>query len=108
MKSRVCLPSPKIVVGSPTAIRSRKIAITALERGLLPRPVDVRESQRDVAGAEEPVPTGDVPLGCELRDPIRRDRPQRGLLDRRPVALSVDRTAGRAEDDVRAARPRRL
>src|SRR5947207_1746637 len=81
---------------------------TALERGLLPRAVDVRESQRDVVRAEEPVPTADVFLAGELRDPVRRDRLPRRVLRRRPVALAVDRPAGRAEDDVRPVRASRL
>src|SRR5438874_11358082 len=80
----------------------------SLEARLLPRPVDVREPQRDVPGLEEPVPAADVLLTCELRDAVRRDRDPRCILRRRAVAFAVDRPAGRAEDDVRAVRPRRL
>ena len=80
----------------------------ALEARFLPRPEDVREAERDVAGAEEPVPAGDVLLARQLRDPVRRDRAARCILRRRPVALAVDRAAGRAEDDVRPVYARGL
>src|SRR5438874_722604 len=74
---------------------------TALEARFLPRPVDVREPERDVPGAEEAVPAGYVFLARQLRDPVWRDRAPRSVLRRRLVALAVDGAAGRAEDDVR-------
>ena len=49
----------------------------ALERGRLARPVDVGEAQDDVARAVDAVPAGEVLLGAELRDPVRRERPSR-------------------------------
>ena len=76
---------------------------------LLPRPVDVAEaaastcarpcSRFHVARYSSPA-SFDVPYGESGR---RRRR-----LGRGPVALAVDRAAGRREDDLRAVAPRRL
>ena len=54
------------------------------------------------------VPAGEVLLGAELRDAVRRERPERRVLGRGAVALAVDRAARRREDDLRAGAPRRL
>jgi hypothetical protein len=75
---------------------------------VLPRPVDVPVPERDVPRAVKAVERGQVLLAGELRDPVRRQRPSLGGLRRRPVALAVDRAAGRAEDDLRLDRVRRL
>ena len=77
----------------------------ALEPGVLPRPVDVREAQRDVRGAVDAVPAGEVLLAALLRDPVRRERRNGDVLVGRAGALAVDRPAGRGED--RPARPAR-
>ena len=46
----------------------------ALEARLLPRAEDVAEAERDVPAAVDAVPAGEVLLGAELRDPVRRER----------------------------------
>jgi hypothetical protein len=61
-----------------------------------------------VTRAVEPVVRRQVLLTRELRDAVRRERPSLRVLRRRAVALSVDGAAGRAEDDLRVARTRRL
>ena len=81
---------------------------TSLERRRLPRPVHVREAERDVAGAEQPVPPREVLLAGQLREAVWGDRATRRVLARRSVALPVDRPARRAEDDLRAVRAGRL
>ena len=73
----------------PVAVDRRRLACgepleedrdhAALERRRLARAVDVREPQRDVARAEDPVPAFDVHLGRPFREPVRRHRSQGGL-----------------------------
>jgi dTMP kinase len=79
-----------------------------LQACLLSWAVDVRQPQDDMAGPVDPVPAAEVLLAAELRDPVRGQRVARGVLRRRPVALAVDRAAGRGEDDLRAGLARRL
>ena len=82
----------------------------ALEARRLARPEDVPEPGDDVARAVDAVEADEVLLGAELRDPVRRERPERAVLERGPVALAVDRAARRGEDDPRPrarAPPRR-
>ncbi len=74
----------------------------ALEPRILARPVDVRKAEDDVPRAVDSVPAGQILLGAELRDPVRRHRRQACSLIGRTVALAVDRAAGGREDDLRA------
>src|SRR5215217_6790104 len=63
----------------------------ALEPRVLARPVLVREPEHDVARAVHAVPAAEVLLAAELRDPVWRHGLERRVLERRPVALAVDR-----------------
>ena len=102
----------------PVAVDRRRLACgepleedrdhAALERRRLARAVDVREPQRDVARAEDPVPAFDVHLGRPFREPVRRHGSQGGALACRRLDLAVDRPARRCEHEVRAGRARRL
>ena len=98
-------PSPKMTVSSPRAIRSRKIATTPPSRPASWRGAeDVREAERDVARAVDPVPAGEVLLAALLRDAVRRERQEREALVDRARALAVAGAAGRREDHLRAGR----
>ena len=57
-----------------------------------------------MARAVQPVPGGEVLLAGELGRAVRRQREPRIVLARRPLALAVDRAAGRREHDLRALR----
>ena len=74
--------------------------------GILARPVDVAEAQRDVRRPVEPRERAEVALAGELRGAVRRERQARIVLARRPLALAVDRAARRREDDAGARRAR--
>ena len=75
---------------------------------VLPRPVDVRVPKGHVLCPVQAVVGAEVLLGRELRRPVGRDRLQGRVLGRRPLALAVDRTARRGEDQLRAVRARCL
>src|SRR5207248_2623929 len=68
---------------------------SAFERRVLTRSEDVAEAEHDVVRAVDAVPAAQVFLGAELRDPVRRDGPQRAGFRRRAIALAVDRPAPR-------------
>ena len=61
-----------------------------------------------MARAVQAVVRREVLLARELRHAVGRERLARVILVRRPVALAVDRAAGRAEHDLRAVPPRGL
>ena len=76
----------------------------ALEPGVLPRPVDVRESEGDVVRAVDAVPAGQVLLAALLRDAVRREGQERRLLRGGLGALAVARAAGGGEDHLGSGR----
>ena len=81
---------------------------TSLEARVLTRPVDVREPHDGVARPVDAVPAAEVLLGAELRDAVRRERLARDSPRRRAVALAVDRSARRGEDQLCSGRARGL
>ena len=100
----LCRPSPKIdrLVAARHALEEDRDD-AALEARVLARAVDVREAERDVRRAVDPVPAGEVLLAALLGDPVRRQRQERRLLVGGPGALAVARAARRGEDHLRAA-----
>src|SRR5262245_42656215 len=70
--------------------------------GVLARSVHVSVAKRDVGRPVQAVERAEVLLASELGSAVRRHRAERGILGYRLVALSVDRTPGRAEHDLRS------